>query len=73
MIGVLHLSRVLADKYAYGLPEVGTNRVNVRQSRLIANPGCYATAAQLGLVSEIECAGTSFTSNLVAIGSSRLD
>jgi N-acetyl-gamma-glutamyl-phosphate reductase len=31
----------------YGLPELGRDRL--RQARLIANPGCYATATLLGL------------------------
>ncbi|GAB4169823.1 MAG: N-acetyl-gamma-glutamyl-phosphate reductase [Wenzhouxiangellaceae bacterium] len=33
--------------WAYGLPEL--NRPAIRGARRIANPGCYATAAQLGL------------------------
>ncbi len=37
------------SKYAYGLPEIGNNRAAVRKSKLIANPGCYATSAQLAL------------------------
>ena len=41
--------RFSLDRYAYGLPEVAKNRDSVRKSRLIANPGCYATAGQLGL------------------------
>ena len=36
----------------YGLPEV--NREAVRDARLIANPGCYPTAVQLGFLPLIE-------------------
>ncbi len=35
------------DAWAYGLPEL--HRARVRGARRIANPGCYATGAQLGL------------------------
>ncbi|KAA9130578.1 N-acetyl-gamma-glutamyl-phosphate reductase [Marinihelvus fidelis] len=35
------------DDWAYGLPEL--NRAAIRQAKRIANPGCYATAGQLGL------------------------
>ena len=34
--------------WAYGLPE--RFREDIRQSRYIANPGCYATGCQLGLL-----------------------
>ncbi|NNE04240.1 MAG: N-acetyl-gamma-glutamyl-phosphate reductase [Xanthomonadales bacterium] len=34
--------------WAYGLPE--RFRAEIRQSRQIANPGCYATGSQLGLL-----------------------
>lgn len=36
----------------YGLPEV--NRDKIRQARLVANPGCYPTAVQLGFLSLLE-------------------
>ena len=36
------------DAWAYGLPERFRN--NIRRSKNIANPGCYATGAQLGLL-----------------------
>ncbi|WP_425407729.1 N-acetyl-gamma-glutamyl-phosphate reductase [Hyphococcus sp.] len=35
------------DQWAYGLPEL--NRAKIRGATRIANPGCYATAAQLAL------------------------
>lgn len=37
----------LDDTWAYGLPEL--NRDKIAGARRIANPGCYATAAQLSL------------------------
>lgn len=36
----------------YGLPEV--YRDAIREARLVANPGCYATAVQLGLLPLVE-------------------
>jgi N-acetyl-gamma-glutamyl-phosphate reductase len=36
------------DNWVYGLPERFRNEI--RSARLIANPGCYATGAQLGLL-----------------------
>jgi len=35
-------------QWTYGLPE--RNRDEIRNAQLIANPGCYATGAQLGLL-----------------------
>lgn len=35
------------DNFTYGLVE--TNRENIKKARFIANPGCYATAIELGL------------------------
>jgi N-acetyl-gamma-glutamyl-phosphate reductase len=40
------------DEWCYGLPEA--RRDEIRGSRLIANPGCYATAALLGLLPLVE-------------------
>lgn len=37
-----------ADKWVYGLPEL--NRERIRQARYLANPGCFATCIQLGLL-----------------------
>ncbi len=45
---------VLAEA-VYGLPEV--NREAIRSARLIANPGCYPTAVQLGLLPLLEQGG----------------
>ncbi len=38
----------LHKNWTYGLPEL--NKVNIQQARRIANPGCFATAIQLGLL-----------------------
>lgn len=40
------------DRAVYGLPEV--NREKIRQARLVANPGCYPTAVQLGFLPLLE-------------------
>lgn len=42
----------LLDEAVYGLPEV--NRERIRAARLIAVPGCYPTATQLGLLPLLE-------------------
>jgi N-acetyl-gamma-glutamyl-phosphate reductase len=36
------------EEAVYGLPEV--NRERIRTARIVANPGCYPTAVQLGLL-----------------------
>lgn len=46
--GVEHACPGLLDEAVYGLPEM--NRAAISQARLVANPGCYPTAAQLGLL-----------------------
>lgn len=50
--GMEHASPELIAEAVYGLPEV--NRKAIRDARLIANPGCYPTAAQLGLLPLLE-------------------
>lgn len=47
-----HACPDLIAEAVYGLPEV--NREAIRNARLIANPGCYPTAAQLGFLPLIE-------------------
>jgi N-acetyl-gamma-glutamyl-phosphate reductase len=42
-----HTAMDLQSEFVYGLTE--TNRESVRAARLIANPGCFATATLLGL------------------------
>jgi len=46
--GKKHAAPELVAQAVYGLPEV--NRESIRAARLIANPGCYPTAVQLGLL-----------------------
>lgn len=38
-----------AGQWTYGLPEVGDLRAHIAESLRVANPGCYATAIQVGL------------------------
>jgi N-acetyl-gamma-glutamyl-phosphate reductase len=45
--GEPHTAPELLDRFAYGLPEL--HREELRGARLIAAPGCYPTAAILGL------------------------
>ena len=47
-----HAAPDLVAEAAYGLPEI--NRDGIRTARLVANPGCYATAAQLALLPLVE-------------------
>ncbi|MEZ4879631.1 MAG: hypothetical protein R2801_05645 [Chitinophagales bacterium] len=37
-----------AQNFVYGLPEL--NKAEIKQSSLIANPGCFATTIQLALL-----------------------
>jgi len=50
--GQAHGAPGLLGEAVYGLPEV--NRSRIRQARLIAVPGCYPTAVQLGLLPLLE-------------------
>lgn len=61
--GMEHACPDLVAEAVYGLPEV--NRDRIRSARLVANPGCYPTAVQLGFLPLIE-AGAVDTSWLVA-------
>ena len=45
---VKHAAPDLVSQAVYGLPEV--NRDEIRRARLVANPGCYPTAVQLGMI-----------------------
>lgn len=48
------------SKWTYGLPEL-VNRSDVAQATRISNPGCYATAAQLGIAPLLEFLGAAPT------------
>jgi N-acetyl-gamma-glutamyl-phosphate reductase len=49
---VTHAAPELFAEAVYGLPEI--NRARIRGARLVANPGCYATAVQLALLPVVE-------------------
>lgn len=40
--------------WTYGLPEVSNQKSAIRKSDKVANPGCYATAASLGLLPAVK-------------------
>jgi N-acetyl-gamma-glutamyl-phosphate reductase len=50
--GMSHASPHLLADAVYGLPEI--NRDRIRSAQLVANPGCYPTAVQLGFWPLIE-------------------
>ncbi|MCW5605387.1 MAG: N-acetyl-gamma-glutamyl-phosphate reductase [Burkholderiales bacterium] len=50
--GVKHACPELVAEAVYGLPEV--NRERIRGARIVANPGCYPTAVQLGFLPLVE-------------------
>jgi N-acetyl-gamma-glutamyl-phosphate reductase len=47
-----HAAPELVAEAVYGLPE--TNRAAIRTARIVGNPGCYATAVQLGVLPLVE-------------------
>jgi len=61
--GMPHACPEWVAKAVYGLPE--HNRAAIRNARLVANPGCYPTAVQLGFMPLIE-AGLIDKNHLVA-------
>ena len=61
--GMQHTSPDCVAKAVYGLPEI--NRAAIRHARLVANPGCYPTAVQLGFMPLVE-AGVVDLASLVA-------
>jgi len=61
--GMEHACPDLVTEAVYGLPEL--NRDKIPGARLIANPGCYPTAVQLGFLPLLE-AGVVDTSWMVA-------
>ena len=50
--GMQHSCPALLSESVYGLPEI--NRPMLRKARLVANPGCYPTAVQLGFLPLLE-------------------
>lgn len=61
--GMPHACPELVSAAVYGLPEL--NREAIRTARLIANPGCYPTAVQLGFMPLLE-AGVVDVGHLIA-------
>jgi len=61
--GMTHACPDLVAEAVYGLPE--SNREKIKTARLIANPGCYPTAVQLGFIPLLE-AGLIETGSLIA-------
>ena len=61
--GMTHACPELVEEAVYGLPEV--NREAIKGARIVANPGCYPTATQLGFLPLIE-AGVVDDQHLIA-------
>jgi len=61
--GMSHACPDLVAEAVYGLPEV--NREHIKKALLVANPGCYPTAVQLGFIPLLE-AGLVDTATLIA-------
>ena len=61
--GMPHACPDLVPQAVYGLPELC--RQSIRQANLVANPGCYPTAIQLGLLPLLE-SGAVYTDSLIA-------
>jgi len=61
--GMKHSCPEFLDEAVYGLPEV--NRGAIATARLVANPGCYPTAIQLGFMPLLE-AGVIDPQHLIA-------
>ncbi|OAD19233.1 N-acetyl-gamma-glutamyl-phosphate reductase, partial [Candidatus Thiomargarita nelsonii] len=61
--GMEHACPHLLEEAVYGLPEV--NRAEIAKARLVANPGCYPTAVQLGFLPLLE-AGVIDPQHLIA-------
>lgn len=61
--GMTHACPELVEEAVYGLPEA--NRNAIKGARIVANPGCYPTATQLGFLPLIE-AGAVDDQHLVA-------
>jgi len=61
--GMTHACPDLVGEAVYGLPEV--NRAQIKAARLVANPGCYPTAVQLGFIPLLE-AGVIDAGSLIA-------
>ncbi|MDR2261111.1 MAG: N-acetyl-gamma-glutamyl-phosphate reductase [Azoarcus sp.] len=61
--GMRHAAPGLLAEAVYGLPEI--HRAQIRKARVLANPGCYPTAVQLGFLPLLE-AGAVARDSLIA-------
>jgi N-acetyl-gamma-glutamyl-phosphate reductase len=61
--GMTHACPDLVAEAVYGLPEA--NREQIAKARLVANPGCYPTAVQLGFLPLME-SGVADDAHLIA-------
>ncbi len=61
--GMSHACPELVAEAVYGLPEI--NRSAIAKARVVANPGCYPTAVQLGFLPLVE-AGVIDVAHLIA-------
>jgi N-acetyl-gamma-glutamyl-phosphate reductase len=61
--GMTHACPELVADAVYGLPEI--NRAAIKTAQLVANPGCYPTAVQLGFMPLLE-AGVVDAGSLIA-------
>lgn len=61
--GMTHRCPQLLEEAVYGLPE--QHRAAIRKARVVGNPGCYATAVQLGFLPLLE-AGAVDSGRLIA-------
>ena len=61
--GMTHACPELVAEAVYGLPEV--SRSTIAKARVVANPGCYPTAVQLGFLPLVE-AGVIDAAHLIA-------
>ena len=61
--GMTHACPELLEEAVYGLPEA--NRDAIKGARIVANPGCYPTATQLGFLPLVE-AGVVDDQHLIA-------
>jgi len=58
--GMSHVCPDLVAEAVYGLPEV--NRSQIKTARIVANPGCFPTAVQLGFIPLLEAGVIEFGS-----------
>lgn len=58
-----------AGSWTYGVPEIQGQRAKISGSNRIANPGCYATAIELGLA-PLLAAGLADTNDIIVVAAS---